>query len=151
MNKLKQMKISILKYAFVTLVFTLFLCFYTHAQSHRLSVSIHGTVKSNGKLVVALYRIHDHFPSLKSSFRHLTVHPHTGSTHVVFENLPIDNYAIAAYLDENSNGKMDKNFFGAPTESYGFSNDARELMHAPSFQKASFHFNKDLKIHFSIK
>jgi uncharacterized protein (DUF2141 family) len=121
------------------------------AQNHRLVISIHGTIKSKGKLIVALYRAHDNFSSSKTSFRHQSVHTHQGTTQVVFEDLPADKYAIAAYLDDNNNGKMDKNFFGAPTELYGFSNDARELMQAPSFQKAAFHLNKDLKINFFIK
>jgi len=86
-----------------------------------------------------------------SILRHQSVHTHQGTTQVVFEDLPADKYAIAAYLDDNNNGKMDNNIFGAPTELYGFSNDARELMQAPSFHKAAFHFNKDLKINFLIK
>lgn len=145
------MQLSILKKLRVGLILSVFIGCYSNAQEHRLSVSIQGTVKSKGKLIIALYRIQDHFPSSKTSFRHLSVHPHAGSTQVVFEELPIDKYAIAAYLDDNNNGKMDKNFFGAPTELYGFSNDARELMSAPSFQKASFHLNKDLKVKFLIK
>ena len=137
---------------FLRLFFTFFcVCSSVNAQEHRLSISIHGTTKSKGKLIVALYRIQDHFPSSKTSFRYQSVHPHSGTTHLVFEGLPIDKYAIAAYLDDNNNGKMDKNIFGAPTELYGFSNDARELMSAPSFQKAAFHLNKDLKIKFLIK
>ena len=137
---------------FLNLFFS-FICVYSslNAQEHRLSISIHGTTKSKGKLIVALYRVQDHFPSSKTSFRHQSVHPHSGTTPVVFEGLPMDKYAIAAYLDDNNNGKMDKNIFGAPTELYGFSNDARELMSAPSFQKATFHLNKDLKINFLIK
>ena len=137
---------------FLNLFFT-FICVYSslNAQEHRLSISIHGTTKSKGKLIVALYRVQDHFPSSKTSFRHQSVHPHSGTTPVVFEGLPMDKYAIAAYLDDNNNWKMDKNIFGAPTELYGFSNDARELMTAPSFQKATFHLNKDLKINFLIK
>ncbi len=145
------MQLSILKKLRVCLILSVFIGFYSNAQEHRLTVSIQGTVKSKGKLIVALYRIQDHFPSSKTSFRHLSVHPYAGSTQVIFEGLSIDKYAIAAYLDDNNNGKMDKNFFGAPTELYGFSNDARELMSAPSFQKASFHLNKDLKIKFMIK
>jgi uncharacterized protein (DUF2141 family) len=108
-------------------------------------------MKSKGKLIVALYRVHDNFPSSKTSFRHQSVTTHQGTTQVVFEDLPTDKYAIAAYLDDNNNGKIDKNFFGAPTELYGFSNDARELMQAPTFQKASFYLNKELKIKFLIE
>jgi len=43
------------------------------------------------------------------------------------------------------NGKLDTNFLGMPTEGYGFSNDAKGLLRAPSFSSASFPYDgKDL-------
>ena len=35
-------------------------------------------------------------------------------------------YIVAAFQDLNGNGKLDKNFFGVPTEPYGFSKVAPE-------------------------
>jgi uncharacterized protein (DUF2141 family) len=68
-------------------------------------------------------------------------------------NLPAGHYAAAAYHDENGNKKLDKNIFGAPTEPYGFSNDARRLMSAPSFDEARFEIrnNEESEIHIQIK
>lgn len=36
------------------------------------------------------------------------------------------------------NGKLDTNALGIPTEGYGFSNDAKGWLSAPSFSAASF-------------
>jgi uncharacterized protein (DUF2141 family) len=36
------------------------------------------------------------------------------------------------------NGKLDTNWLGIPKEGYGFSNDAKALLSAPSFSAASF-------------
>lgn len=33
---------------------------------------------------------------------------------VVFKNIPVGKYAIAVFLDENDNYKLDKNLFGIP-------------------------------------
>ncbi|GAA4009327.1 DUF2141 domain-containing protein [Hymenobacter fastidiosus] len=56
-----------------------------------------------------------------------------------FENLPPGSYALAVYHDENSNGQLDKNSLGLPTERYGFSNNARSMMFfPPSFGAARF-------------
>jgi uncharacterized protein (DUF2141 family) len=56
---------------------------------------------------------------------------------VVFSNLEPGRYAIIVFHDENANGRLDKNFFGVPTEPYGFSNDAQGFLGPPSFDDAS--------------
>jgi uncharacterized protein (DUF2141 family) len=66
-----------------------------------------------------------------------------------FEDIPPGTYALAVIHDENSNGKLDTNWLGIPTEGYGFSNDAKGLLGAPSFSAASFAYdgrNLDLTI-----
>ena len=66
-----------------------------------------------------------------------------------FEDIPPGTYALAVIHDENSNGKLDTNWLGIPTEGYGFSNDAKGLLGAPSFSAASFPYdgrNLDLTI-----
>jgi uncharacterized protein (DUF2141 family) len=42
------------------------------------------------------------------------------------------------YHDENNNRRLDRNFFGIPSEPYGFSNDARNAMRAPTYEEAAF-------------
>jgi len=57
-----------------------------------------------------------------------------------FEDIPPGNYAMAVVHDENMNGKLDANWVGIPTEGYGFSNNAKALLGAPSFSAASFRY-----------
>jgi uncharacterized protein (DUF2141 family) len=47
-------------------------------------------------------------------------------------------YAIAVVHDENKNEKLDTNFFGVPTEGYGFSNNKTGVFGAPSFKDCAF-------------
>jgi uncharacterized protein (DUF2141 family) len=58
-----------------------------------------------------------------------------------FEDIPPGTYALAVIHDENSNGKLDTNWLGIPTEGYGFSNDAKGMLGAPSFSVASFAYD----------
>ena len=58
-----------------------------------------------------------------------------------FEDIPAGTYALAVIHDENMNGKLDTNFLGVPKEGYGFSNDAKGLLGAPSFSAASFEYH----------
>lgn len=58
-----------------------------------------------------------------------------------FEAIPPGTYALAVIHDENSNGKLDTNLVGMPTEGYGFSNNAKALIGTPSFSAAAFPYN----------
>lgn len=55
-------------------------------------------------------------------------------------------YALSVVHDENSNGDMDTNFLGIPSEGYGFSNNAKGFMSAPSFKACSFTAEKELRL-----
>jgi uncharacterized protein (DUF2141 family) len=52
-----------------------------------------------------------------------------------------NTYALAVIHDEDSNGKLNTNWLGIPTEGYGFSNDARALLGPPTFSAASFSYD----------
>jgi len=54
------------------------------------------------------------------------------------KDVPYGDYGIAAFHDENKNGKMDKNFLGIPLEPYGFSNNVRVNFGPPKWEKAKF-------------
>lgn len=55
-----------------------------------------------------------------------------------FTGLPARTYAISVYQDENSNGEIDYNVFGAPTEGYGASNNRLPATSAANFDDSSF-------------
>jgi uncharacterized protein (DUF2141 family) len=56
---------------------------------------------------------------------------------VVFTNLEPGQYAIICFHDENGNGRLDKSFWGVPSEPYGFSNDAHGFLGPPEFAAAA--------------
>ncbi len=61
-----------------------------------------------------------------------------GETVVTLKPVPPGTYAIEAYQDLNSNGKMDLSWIGLPLEPYGFSRDARPFLSKPPFSKVKF-------------
>ena len=69
---------------------------------------------------------------------------------VTFDNLIPGRYAVAFHHDENENKEMDFKLFILPAEGYGFSNGARVLFTAPTFEAASFELPKD-KLAISVK
>lgn len=120
-------------------------------ESYDLEVQIEGIPNSKGTLFIGLFNSSATFPEYGKQMKGV-VQSHEGKTHVYrFKNLPKDSYALAVYHDENKNGKLDKNLFGAPTEAYGFSNNARETFSAPSFEAARIKLDRDKKCQIRIK
>jgi len=52
--------------------------------------------------------------------------------------VPHGDYGIAAFHDENANGKNDRNLLGLPAEPYGFSNNRRARFGPPSWAQVKF-------------
>ncbi len=52
-----------------------------------------------------------------------------------FQNLPKGHYSVAVYHDANGNSKCDTNMIGMPTEGFGFSQNFRPKLSAPTFDQ----------------
>jgi uncharacterized protein (DUF2141 family) len=108
-----------------------------------LSMTIHvsGLKEHVGQLMISLYNTPDAFPTKPQQAIALKKVPVTASTmNVVLENIPEGTYAVAVFHDENSNGKLDTKWYGAPDEGTGASRDAKGSFAPPSFDDAKFEF-----------
>ena len=66
--------------------------------------------------------------------------------------MPPGTYTMAIFHDENENGKLDRHAFGYPTETYGFSNNARGKLGPPSYVDVCFEFaDEDLEMQIQLK
>ena len=65
-------------------------------------------------------------------------------------SLPAGVYAISAYFDLNSDGKLNRNSVGAPKEPYGFSNNARGEFGPAKFKDAAFRIEKGKTVKMKI-
>lgn len=85
-----------------------------------LKVTVSGYGEKQGEVMVALYSNENNFLEKPVKTEH-TKSVSGGATDLIIEGLEPGDYALAAYLDENGNRELDKNFIGIPTEPYGFS------------------------------
>lgn len=109
------------------------------AQTNKQTIIFTNIQNTKGRIYVAWYNKEADFPKKNKIFLWKIIDVNGEATaSAFFENMATGTYAIAAFLDENGNGKMDTNFFGIPKEKYGFSNNARPLMRAANFKEASF-------------
>jgi len=108
-----------------------------------LTVTVDNLRNENGYIAIALHNGETEFPGTEA-FMTKYVEAEGGSVEVVFENVPVGEYALAVMHDENGNEEMDFNSYGMPTEGYGFSNDAMGEQGPPEFDDASFDVDEEM-------
>ncbi len=116
--------------------------FAADPQPDVLKVSVSGAKNDTGHIGCALFRSPLGFPFEDGrAMRLQDVNISHGRGECTFNGLPNGNYAIAVMHDENNNAKLDTNFFGIPTEGFGFSNGAKAHAFSPaSFEEARFSY-----------
>lgn len=103
------------------------------AAAADLTVQVDDVKAAEGNIMVAVYTA-DGF--LKKHVKASSAAADMAGNKIVFADLPEGDYAVAVYHDANSNGKMDSNLLGIPTEDYGFSNNAVGKFGPPKFDAA---------------
>jgi len=108
-----------------------------------IHVKILNIKNSTGTVACALFESPEGFPSeyLHSATNVMVIKIRKTQARCDFEDIPPGTYAMAVVHDENMNGKLDTNWIGFPTEGYGFSNNAKGSIGAPSFSDASFTYD----------
>ncbi|MDT8449363.1 MAG: DUF2141 domain-containing protein [Wenzhouxiangellaceae bacterium] len=108
---------------------------------------------STGKVACALFESAEGFPEefLRYATNIMLIKIRDAEARCDFLDIPPGTYSLAVIHDENMNGKLDTNWLGVPKEGYGFSNDAKASMGAPSFDRASFLYDgKSLELTISL-
>ncbi|HLP98855.1 MAG TPA: DUF2141 domain-containing protein [Sideroxyarcus sp.] len=110
------------------------------AQAGELKLELHGAGMAGKQVRVAVYSAltPEQFPSDEHFYRGIVGKAAAEKLAVTISDLPPGRYAVAAYVDDNRNGRQDKNFLGVPKEDYGFSNDVRGRFGPPDFAEAAF-------------
>jgi uncharacterized protein (DUF2141 family) len=68
-----------------------------------------------------------------------------------FEQLPAGEYAMSVIQDENDNGTLDSNLFGAPTEGYGASNNILPATSAPTWTDSKFALSEKQVLELNVR
>jgi uncharacterized protein (DUF2141 family) len=124
-----------MKNLFVALM-TLLLAEAAMAASVKFQVT--QTMNKKGKVYLAIFDDARYFPTTSSrALVSKIVEVSTTQSNIdVYVELPEGHYAVSFFLDENGNGKIDKNVMGIPKERFGFSNNPRILTGPPNFSEA---------------
>jgi uncharacterized protein (DUF2141 family) len=117
----------------------------TIAASDTLVVRVTGMVKPGGVIDLTVYKNDSHY--MKDDSFVVCKRVACDSTRVmpvVYVPLVLTagEYAFVVYHDVNSNGTLDANLFGYPTEPMAFSRPFRVSIRAPRFEEISFKVNR---------
>ena len=95
---------------------------------------IAGVRPSRGKLKVAIYTYAGSFPNPASASQTLELSPTNPTVETLLPSMK--QFAVAVYQDINSDGELNRNRFGIPTEPFAFSNNAMGKRGPPAFEQA---------------
>ena len=116
-----------------------------------LSIKISGFENDKGECWFALDNSKDVYESKDSVFIGKILPIINRGVYLKIDSLEYGYYAIKVFHDENSNGKLDLNFLGIPTENYGYSNNVSAWFGQPDWEKAKFFFNqREMTIEISV-
>ena len=105
------------------------------AQSADIAVRVQNS-PAQGIMVFQIYGSANTFGDFRDPLREVRSDVRTDSVYLI-EDIPVGEIAMLVYVDENDNGRIDKNFIGIPKEALGISNNYRPKG-PPAFDRARF-------------
>lgn len=118
---------------------TLSVLFSLNLLTPVLGISFTNIRQAQGSIYLGVYRsAADFLKPEKACLKKIIRVGSAGSLDLDCSELAPGIYAVSCFHDLNGNGKLDTNFFGIPTEPYGFSNNARPKFRAPRWEEARF-------------
>ena len=132
------------------LLLSLFAFQLSHTQTVNLTVTITNIESISGTINIGLYNNADVFPEKEKEYKLVILDVEPSEVTYIFKDLPQGEYAIALYHDENRDDECNRNFFGIPKEGYGFSNNVKPVLSAPSFEDTKFKLEESKSIIISL-
>jgi len=109
----------------------------TKAEENTLRVTLQNVRDGTGQLRASLYRDSETFRKEDKAIQVISIPAAQGEVQLVFRDLTAGRYAIMAYHDANSDGKLDLRFGMFPMEGYGLSNNPK-VLGPPKFADSAF-------------
>lgn len=135
---------------FITIIILFLFSSSYISQCYDLEVTITNIKNIKGYIQIGLYNLPEEFPKVDREYKSYYFKVTSKTMKYSIKGMNNGRYAIATYHDENSDRKCNRNLVGYPTEDYGFSNNVKVFISAPSFNDALIVLNEDKKIEISI-
>ncbi len=103
-----------------------------------LTVVIESLASTDGHIMLRILAGEQEFDGDVEAITSIKQRALAGDNTFTVANLPAGDYGLQIMHDKNSNGKLDSNFVGMPTEPWGFSNNATGNMGPPAWSDVKF-------------
>ncbi|MEM9928761.1 MAG: DUF2141 domain-containing protein [Bacteroidota bacterium] len=114
--------------------------FLASSAPHNVAVQVSSSCPKAGDIHLAVYASAADFKDRREVTS--LIKPCKGEAISLQVTLPESGtYLLAAYHDLNGNGKLDRNFFGIPTEPYGFNQTPSSKWAEPKFAEIATTFD----------
>lgn len=110
-----------------------------------LSVLVNGLQSNKGRVTFQLFDTKESYRKQENAYKKEYIKIIERTSIWTVRGLPLKEYAVVIYHDENNNGEFDINAIGYPQESYGFSNNVRPRLAQPAFEKVKFSLEQPMK------
>ncbi len=115
-------------------------------SQNTISVHVNNVDSSKGHIKVALYDSDENFLSFDQVLKSGSAPAQKGTVALQLINLPVGEYALAVFHDENGNGELDTNWLGIPKEKVAFSRAKMKTFGPPKYKECAFMVTSDYKI-----
>jgi uncharacterized protein (DUF2141 family) len=116
-----------------------------------LSVEVDDIEGRDGSIYIGVFDKKSSFGKISEIYRGESIYIESNRVRYTFRDIPNGVYAISLFHDQNSNGKLDKNFFGMPTEGYGFSHNIHPKFRGAKFDEAKFELKDNISINIKMR
>jgi len=106
-------------------------------ETASLELVITNLQDSGGTLYIGLYDRASDFPEWDAQIRQARLEVNGARLVATLPDVPPGRYAVAAFHDQNNNGRFDQGLFGIPLEGFGFTRDPTVIFDAPVFDEAA--------------
>ena len=120
-------------------------------SQHDLTVKIPNIPFLKGHMQIGLYNNAKDFPKVGKEYKRFYFKVTNWKMTYTIKNLAKGKYAVAIFYDKNSDKVCNRNFLGIPTEKYGFSNDIKPVLSAPSFEDTKIVLDQDKTIQIKLQ
>ena len=131
---------------FMVIVCFTFWCQVSYSQTYDLSISIPNLKNTKGEIQIGIYNKKENFPIEDKQYKVIFIKAEKYAGTYTVKGLPKGEYAVALMHDENADKICNMNFLGIPKEGYGFSNNVKPLLSAPSYNDCKINLNRNLSI-----
>ena len=126
-----------MRIACLALLLGVLFCRPVGAAAAELRVTVEGLRSDKGHVSFGLYDNSDKFPGRAGVIEGGRAKIQGGRAVFIFHDLKPGRYAVSVFHDENDDGQFNRSLIGLPLEGYGFSNNPRVVLSAPSFDDAA--------------